>query len=156
MSDTGSPADHESGATTLPPVNPPHTDPVPCQDVPAASSPHPASPEIQLAAESAGSPQCTGETLTEGGAAEQTAQGPADQPEPPSESQVVECDQPVSLEPDAAEDNVEVCTNSLSGQLCLGSCGCSSILVTYTMALRLFVEDFITTTPHMHLFSNEI
>lgn len=115
MSDTGSPADHASGATTPPPDNPPHTDPVPRQDVPAASSPHSASPEIQLAAESEGSPQCTGETLTEGGATEQTAQGPADQTEPPFESQVMECDQPVSLEPEAAEENVEVCNTSLSG-----------------------------------------
>lgn len=48
-------------------------------------------------------------------ATEQTAQGPAGQSEPPAESQVMECDQPVSLEAKAAEENVEVCNGSLSG-----------------------------------------
>lgn len=115
MSDTGSPADHASGATTPPPDHPPHTDPAPCQDVPAASAPHPGSPQILLAAESVGSPQSTGETLMECSATEQTAQGPAGQSEPPAESQVMECDQPVSLEAKAAEENVEVCNSSLSG-----------------------------------------
>lgn len=107
MSDTGSPADGASGTTTTtitPPDQQPHTDPAPCQDVPAASAPHPASPQTLLAAESVDFPQST----------EQTAQGPADQSQPPAESQVMECDQPVSLEPDAAEENVEVCNTSVS------------------------------------------
>ncbi|XP_075886466.1 protein NOXP20 [Nelusetta ayraudi] len=107
MSDTGSPADHASGATTPPPDHPPHTDPPPCQDVPAASAPHPASPQILLAAESVGSPRSSGETLIGCSATEQTAQGPAGQSEPPAESQVMECDQPVSLEAEAADENVE-------------------------------------------------
>lgn len=115
MSDTGSPADHASGTTTPPPDHAPPTHPTPCQDVPAASAPQPTSPQVLLAAESVASPQSTGETLAEGSAAEQTVQGPAGQSEPPAESQVMECDQPVSLEPDAAEENVKVCNAGLSG-----------------------------------------
>lgn len=34
--------------------------------------------------------------------------------EPEAEGQLTECDQPVSLEPDAVEDDVEVCCFSLS------------------------------------------
>lgn len=116
MSDTGSPADHASGTTITPPDQRPHADPPPCQDVPSASAPHPASPHTLLAAENAASPHSTGETLAEDSTSEQTALGPADQSEPPAGSQVTECDQPVSLEPEAAEENVEVCdTSSFSG-----------------------------------------
>lgn len=112
MSDTGSPADHASGTTSTPPDQHPHTEPPPCQDVPAASAPHPA----PLLTEGVASPQSTGETLTEDTTSEQNAQGPADQSEPPAESQVMECNTPVTLEPDAAEENVEVCnTSSVSG-----------------------------------------
>lgn len=56
-----------------------------------------------------GSPRSSGETLIGCSATEQTAQGPAGQSEPPAESQVMECDQPVSLEAEAADENVEVC-----------------------------------------------
>lgn len=116
MSDTGTPADCASGTTITPPDQQPHTDLAPCHDVPAACAPHPASPQTPLAAESVGSPQSTGETLTKGTASEQTVQGPGDQSEPPAESQVMECDQPVSLEPEAAEEDVEVCNTSVSGR----------------------------------------
>lgn len=115
MSDTGSPADHASGTTTTPPEQHPHTDPAPCQGDPLLSAPHPASPQTLEAAESVDTPHSTGVTLTEGTTAEQTAQGPAGQSEPLTESQVMECDQAVSLEPEAAEETVEVCHTSVSG-----------------------------------------
>lgn len=118
MSDTGSPADRVSGNTTTttsttPADQQPHTDLPPCQDVPAAPAPHPASPQTLLSSESVASAQSTAEMFTEGDVTyQQTAQAPADQSEPPAEAQVMECDQPVSLEPDAAEEDDEVC-NSL-------------------------------------------
>lgn len=114
MSDTDSSADHASSATTTPPDQHADTDPAPCQYVPAASAAHPVSPHTLLATKSVASPQSTGEILTEDTTSGQTVQGPADQSVPPAESQVMECDEPVSLEPDAAEENVEVCKTSVS------------------------------------------
>lgn len=115
MSDTDSSADHGSGTTSTPPDQHPHTDPAPCHGDPAACASHPASPQTLLAPGSVASPQSTEEAHTEGTTSEQTAQGPADQSEPPAESQVMECDQAVSLEPEAAEQTVEVCNTSVSG-----------------------------------------
>lgn len=114
MSETSSSdADPLSDATS-PPDHPPHTEPASCQDVPAVSAPPSAPLQPPLTPESLVSPQSTQETTTEDPATEETSQGPNDQPEPPAEPQVVECDQPVSLEPEATEDNVEVCSSSLS------------------------------------------
>ena len=61
-------------------------------------------------------PQATEEMTTEDTAVvPETSEGRTDQPEPPAEGQVIECDQPVSLEPEAAEEDLEVCSTSLSG-----------------------------------------
>lgn len=94
---------------TPPPVQPP--DPVPglSQDVPAAGTP-PADPLQPLFSpesfdQSKEQPTTENTTTT----TSETLEGQADQPESPVESQVTECDQPVSLEPDteAAEEDVE-------------------------------------------------
>ncbi|XP_031732131.1 protein NOXP20 isoform X1 [Anarrhichthys ocellatus] len=86
---------------------PPHTDPSPCQDVPAAFAPPPAPLQPPLIPESFDLPQST----AEGTSAEDTSEGPPDQLEPAAEGQVIICDQPVSLEPEpepeAAEEDVE-------------------------------------------------
>ncbi len=107
------PSDADPSADiTPPPTLPPGSG----QDVPAALTPPsaplqppltpdgfvlPPSPEEETAAE---------ETTTTAA----TSGGPTDQPEPAAEGQVIECDQPVSLEPDAeaAEEDVEVCSTA--------------------------------------------
>ncbi|XP_026216560.1 LOW QUALITY PROTEIN: protein NOXP20 [Anabas testudineus] len=95
---------------TSPPAPYHHTDPDPSQDVPAALTPPSAPKEPSLIAESLDHPQSTEETAAQDTAATTSAsEGPTDQPEPDTDAQVVECDQPVSLEPDtdAAEGDVE-------------------------------------------------
>ncbi|XP_069023579.1 protein NOXP20 isoform X1 [Embiotoca jacksoni] len=96
--------------TTPPPAQPPHTDPEACQDVPAALTPPSATPQPPFIPESLDLPPATEETAAEDAAAKMdTSEGQADQQEPPAEGQVIECDQAVSLEPDAkaAEEDVE-------------------------------------------------
>lgn len=114
MSETGSSDADPLSDITSPPDHPPHTDPASCQDVPAVSAPPSAPLQPPLIPESLVSPQPTQEMTIEDPTTEETSQGPSDQLEPPAEPQVVECDQPVSLEPEATEDNVEVCSSSLS------------------------------------------
>ncbi|XP_049428645.1 protein NOXP20 isoform X1 [Epinephelus fuscoguttatus] len=100
-----------SADLTPPPTQPPHTDPGCCQDVPAALSPPSAPLQPPLAPDSFDLPQSTAEATTTEDTTAMTnvSEGPADQPEPAAEGQVVICDQPVSLEPDpeAAEEDVE-------------------------------------------------
>ncbi|XP_030590375.1 protein NOXP20 isoform X2 [Archocentrus centrarchus] len=85
---------------TPPPVQPP--DPIPSlgQDVPAADTP-PSKPLQPLF-----TPESFDHSTEK---PSDTSEGQATQPEPPAESQVTACDQPVSLEPDteAAEEDVE-------------------------------------------------
>ncbi|XP_076585513.1 protein NOXP20 isoform X2 [Chaetodon auriga] len=101
------PSDTDPSADiTPPPTQPPHTDHGSCQDVPAALAPPAAPPQPPLIPESFALPQSTEEMTTEDPAAK-TSEGPMDQPEPPTEGQLIECDQPVSLEPEAAEEDVE-------------------------------------------------
>ncbi|XP_006787324.1 protein NOXP20 [Neolamprologus brichardi] len=92
---------------TPPPVQPP--DPVPGlgQDVPAAGTP-PADP-LQPLFSPESFDQSKEQSTTENTTTSETLEGQADQPESPAESQVTECDQPVSLEPDTevAEEDVE-------------------------------------------------
>ncbi|XP_042079344.1 protein NOXP20 [Haplochromis burtoni] len=92
---------------TPPPVQPP--DPVPSlgQDVPAAGT-CPADP-LQPLFSPESFDQSKEQSTTENTTTSETLEGQADQPESPAESQVTECDQPVSLEPDteAAEEDVE-------------------------------------------------
>ncbi|XP_029290317.1 protein NOXP20 isoform X2 [Cottoperca gobio] len=94
-----------------PPSQHPHTNPGSCQDVPAAFAPPSAPLHSALIPESFDLPQSTSEeTTTEDMTAESnTSEGPTDQPQPAAEGQVIICDQPVSLEPDAesAEEDVE-------------------------------------------------
>uniref|UniRef100_A0A8C3AYF8 Family with sequence similarity 114 member A1 n=1 Tax=Cyclopterus lumpus TaxID=8103 RepID=A0A8C3AYF8_CYCLU len=80
-----------------------HTDPGPCPDVPAAFAPPPATLQSPLIPESLDLPQ----SAAEGTGAEDTSEGPRDQPEPAAGGQVIICDQPVSLEPEpeAAEED---------------------------------------------------
>lgn len=94
-----------SADITSPPTQPPHTDPG-SQDVPAALAPPSAPVQPPLIPESFVLRQeTTIMDTTIGG----TSDSPTDQPEPPAEHQVIECDQPVSLEPEAGEEDVEVC-----------------------------------------------
>nr|XP_012778225.2 protein NOXP20 isoform X2 [Maylandia zebra] len=92
---------------TPPPVQPP--DPVPSlgQDVPSAGTP-PADP-LQPLFSPESFDQSKEQSTTENTTTSETLEGQADQPESPAESQMTECDQPVSLEPDteAAEEDVE-------------------------------------------------
>uniref|UniRef100_A0A3Q2WA21 Family with sequence similarity 114 member A1 n=1 Tax=Haplochromis burtoni TaxID=8153 RepID=A0A3Q2WA21_HAPBU len=83
---------------TPPPVQPP--DPVPSlgQDVPAAGT-CPADP-LQPLFSPESFDQSKEQSTTENTTTSETLEGQADQPESPAESQVTECDQPVSLEPD--------------------------------------------------------
>ncbi|XP_073323430.1 protein NOXP20 isoform X2 [Pagrus major] len=95
-----------------PPTQPAHSDSDSCQDVPAVPAPPSDSLQPPLIPESVGLPQSTEETTTEDtattiAATAETSEGLTDQSEPPAEGQVFECDQPVSLEPEAAEEDVE-------------------------------------------------
>lgn len=99
--------------TALPPGQPSDADAGSCQDVEAALTRPSAPLQPTLIPDSVNPPQSTEETTTEDTAPEADAsEGHTDQPEPPAEGQVIECDQPVSLEPDAeaAEEDVEVCS----------------------------------------------
>lgn len=106
------PSAADPSADTSPPTEPPQTDPGSCQDVLEALAPPSAALQPPLIPESV-LPQSTEETTTEDttGTAE-TSEGPTDQPEPPAEGQVIVCDQPVSLEPEPAEEDEEVCSTS--------------------------------------------
>lgn len=101
-----------SADITPPPTQHPHTDPGCCQDVPAAFAPPSAPLQPPLIPESLDLPQTTTEETTTEETTTKTSEGPTDQPEPAAEDQVVICDQPVSLEPEAeaAEEDVEVCS----------------------------------------------
>ncbi|XP_070768524.1 protein NOXP20 [Enoplosus armatus] len=108
------PSDADPSADiTPPPTHPSHTDPGSCQDVPAAFAPPSAAPQPPLIPESFVHPQSTEETTTEDPTTTTTttkaSEGSTDQQEPIVEGQVIECDQPVSLEPDAeaTEEDVE-------------------------------------------------
>ncbi|XP_028272461.1 protein NOXP20 isoform X2 [Parambassis ranga] len=80
---------------------------VPAEPAPPSTSPHP--PSIP---ECSDLTQPTEETVGEDTAATATksdsSDGQADQPEPLTEGQVIECDQPVSLEPDAEAEEEDV------------------------------------------------
>ncbi|XP_027138487.1 protein NOXP20 [Larimichthys crocea] len=101
------PSAADPSADTSPPTEPPQTDPGSCQDVLEALAPPSAALQPPLIPESV-LPQSTEETTTEDttGTAE-TSEGPTDQPKPPAEGQVIVCDQPVSLEPEPAEEDEE-------------------------------------------------
>lgn len=104
LSDGDPPAD-----INPPPTQPAHSDS--CQDVPAASAPPSDSLQPPLIPERVALPQSSEEAATEDittAATTETSEGVTDQSEPPAEGQVFECDQPVSLEPEAAEEDVEV------------------------------------------------
>lgn len=103
------PSDSDPSADiTSPPTEPPQTDPASCQDVPAVIASPPAPLQPPLIQESVALPESTGEATTADTTTGETSEGPTDQQEPHTEYQV-ECDQPVSLEPEE-EDNVEVCS----------------------------------------------
>lgn len=107
-----------SADTTPPPDQRPHAEPDSCQDVPAALTPPAAPLQPPLIPDSCSLPQSTEDMTTEDTTdRSDCSEGPADQPaERAPEGQVIVCDQPVSLEPDAeavAED-VEVCSTSFS------------------------------------------
>lgn len=90
---------------TPPPVQPPDPVLILGQDVPAADTP-PSEPLQPLF-----SPESFDHSTQKTTTASDTPEGQAAQTEPPAESQLTACDQPVSLEPDteAAEEDVEVC-----------------------------------------------
>uniref|UniRef100_A0A3P8PYD2 Family with sequence similarity 114 member A1 n=1 Tax=Astatotilapia calliptera TaxID=8154 RepID=A0A3P8PYD2_ASTCA len=116
---------------TPPPVQPP--DPVPSlgQDVPAAGTP-PADP-LQPLFSPESFDQSKEQSTTENTTTSETLEGQADQPESPAESQMTECDQPVSLEPDteAAEEDVESLLDKEKGWGAWSSWG-KSLLTTAT------------------------
>lgn len=105
MSQAVSPDLEPSPDLTSPPTGPLQQDADSCQDVPAALG-SASSPETLIHHESTGEMStvdtCPGET------AEATNQT---EMETPAEHQAVECDQPVSLDPERTED-VEVCTTT--------------------------------------------
>lgn len=94
------PSDMEASADiAYPTTQPTHADPVSCQDVPAPLSaplqPHSISESF--------------ETTTVDTSTSETSVEQGEGAEPPDERQVIECDQSVSLEPEDAEKDVEVC-----------------------------------------------
>ncbi|KAM3624458.1 uncharacterized protein V6R79_023750 [Siganus canaliculatus] len=93
--------------TTPPPTQAPHTDPDSSGDVPTASAPPSAPLQPPLISDGFIHPQSTEDTTTEDATAAETSEGSSDQPESPAEGQVVECDQPVNLESEAAEEDAE-------------------------------------------------
>ncbi|XP_053275501.1 protein NOXP20 isoform X1 [Pleuronectes platessa] len=103
------PSDVEPSAdATGPPVQPPLAQPDSCQDVPAALTPPSAPPQPPESINLTQSPE---EMTTEDAATRpDSSEDLTDQPmEGASEGQLIECDQPVSLEPEleAAEEDVE-------------------------------------------------
>lgn len=99
------------GEPTPPLAQLPHADPdVPAEPAPPSSRPHPPSiPECSDLTRS--TEETAGEDNTVTATKSDVSEGQADQPEPLTKGQVIECDQPVSLEPDAEaeEENVKVC-----------------------------------------------
>lgn len=87
------------------PDRPPHTDPTSNQDVPAALSPPSAFLQPPLIPESC--LQSTEEATVVDTTKPDSSEGLT---EPEAEGQLTDCDQPVSLEPDDAEEDVEVCS----------------------------------------------
>ncbi|XP_034544597.1 protein NOXP20 isoform X2 [Notolabrus celidotus] len=99
-----------SADITSPPTQDPQTDPDSSHDITAAFPPPSAPLEPPLTPESSVLPQPTEEITTEDNIAETHAsEAQTEQPEAAAEGQVIECDQPVSLEADAeaAENNEE-------------------------------------------------
>lgn len=94
-----------------PPTQHPDTDTSSSQDAPAAV-PTPSAPlQPPIIPESSGLPQ----EMTAGDSATgETAEVPAEPLEASTERQPIECDQPVSLEAEAAEEDVEVCSTRSS------------------------------------------
>lgn len=146
MSQAGPSDSDPSADITSPPTEPLQTDPGCCQDVPAVIASPPAPLQPPLIQESVTLPESTGEATTADTTTGETSDGPTDQQEPLTEHQVVECDQPVSLEPEA-EDNVEVCSimgvtlflNNLNQHFCYRSFGIFSqgLDVLYMMIYTL-------------------
>lgn len=105
MSRAASPDLEPSPDLTSPPTGPLQQDTDSCQDVPATLG-SASSPESLIHHESTGETStvdtCTGET------AEATNWT---ETESPAEGRVIECDQPVSLDPESTAD-VEVCTTT--------------------------------------------
>ncbi|XP_017259927.1 protein NOXP20 isoform X2 [Kryptolebias marmoratus] len=104
------PSDAEPRTDSGPPsVGPPHADPVPCQDVPTppeqSSAPLPPPPP-PAAPEAVDLPRSTEQAAVE----DTDAKSDASESEagPPAEGQVTECDQAVSLEPEADGSEEEV------------------------------------------------
>lgn len=96
-----------SADTTHPPEQQPS-----CENVPSDPATPSAPLQPPLIPESFSLPQPTEETTTEDAPiTNDTLQAPTNQSECAADGQVVECDQPVSLEPDTetAEEEVEVC-----------------------------------------------
>lgn len=102
------PSDADPFADVAPP---PNSDPGSGQDVPAALAQPSVALQPALIPENE-VPQQSTEEMTAKDTTSKTLEGPTDQPEPPTEGQVIECDQAVSLEPEAAEEDVEVCSTS--------------------------------------------
>ncbi|XP_042340880.1 protein NOXP20 isoform X2 [Plectropomus leopardus] len=100
-----------SADMTPPPTQPPHTDPGSHQDVPEAPALPSAPLQPPLIPENLDLPKSTAkETTTEDTPTTMsTSEGLTDQSEAAAKGQVIVCDQPVSLEPDAeaAEEDVE-------------------------------------------------
>ncbi|XP_026159901.1 protein NOXP20 isoform X2 [Mastacembelus armatus] len=99
-----------STENTPPPVQHAPSEPGLAQDVPEALTPLSAPLQPPLSSESVNLPQSTEVTSTKDTTIKiNTSEDLSHQPEPVAESQVIECDQAVSLEPDtdAAEEDVE-------------------------------------------------
>lgn len=109
------PSDTEASIDASPYLS--HPDPDSCQDVPEDLAVPAAPPQPPVTPESHVLPQSSEDKAAEDKAAEEvaaeTSEGPTDQPEPLAEGQMVICDQPVSLEPEASEEDVEVCSTCL-------------------------------------------
>lgn len=126
-----------SADITPPPTQPSHTDPGSCQDVPAAFAPPSAALQPPMIPHSLVIPQSTEETATEDATTAETSGGPIDQPEPTSDGQAIECDQPVSLEPDAepAHEDLEEKEKSWGGWSSWGKSLLSSATSTMGQSL---------------------
>lgn len=97
------PSDMEASPDiAYPTTQPAQPDPASCQDVPAPLS---APLQPHSVSESFASPELEQETTTVDSSTGEQGEGA----EPPDERQVIECDQSVSLEPEDAEKDEEVC-----------------------------------------------
>ncbi|XP_070683808.1 protein NOXP20 isoform X2 [Pempheris klunzingeri] len=102
------PSDADPSADATPPyTQPTQPDPGSSQDIPAAPTAPSVPPQPPLIPESLVLPQSTEETTMQDTTTTKAPEGPTDLPQRPVEGQVIECDQPVSLEPEAAEEDVE-------------------------------------------------